>query len=64
MTAILRMPVSGTCEHKDCEQNAEIAFVVSGDFGKDGVAVYCESHADRFAEPRDSHTALTTVDHE
>jgi len=61
MSAILKMPVSGTCEHKNCERAPEFAFVVSGDAGKDGVAVYCERHADHFADSRDSHTALTTV---
>jgi len=62
MSRILRIPVAETCEQKDCSADPTVAYLVAADYGKDGVAVYCENHADEFADPRDTHTAIGEVD--
>lgn len=60
--AITTVPVSRTCEDADCHRPAEIATIVTGDYGADGIAVYCEECA---ADRDDSanHTAIAEVAH-
>jgi len=61
--AYAEVPVSQSCEDKDCHAPAEYSFVVTGDFGKDGIAVYCSDHADE-RDRSDVHTAVGEVSHE
>lgn len=59
--AVTTIPVSRTCEDKDCKQPAEVATVVTGEYGKDGIAVYCNSCAgDR--DVSENHTPVGTVE--
>jgi len=58
---IAKIPVSDECEHKDCSEVPVHAYTVTGDIGKDGVAVYCPYHADHFADGSDHHTAVGKV---
>jgi len=61
--SVATIPVSQMCEDKDCQAPAEFAFVVTGDFGKDGIAVYCDDHATE-RDRSDVHTAVGKVSHE
>lgn len=54
--------VSRQCEYKKCNGSPTNAYVITGDVGEDGIAVYCERHSEEWADGRDSHTAVTTVD--
>lgn len=59
--AVTVIPVSGTCEHHTCERASEVTMVVTGQYGEDGIAAYCEDHAaDR--DDTDAHTAIGEVD--
>jgi len=61
MTAIVTIPVSDTCEHKSCSDHPAFAYVVAGEVGKDGVAVYCDRHSQSYADPSGGHTAIAEV---
>jgi len=58
---VAKIIVSDECEHKDCSEIPVYAYTVTGDVGEDGVAVYCPYHADDYADPKDSHTAVGEV---
>jgi len=60
-TATIKQLVSDICEHKDCARRSTVAYVVTGEFGKDGIAVYCDHHAELYANPSDVHTTYCEV---
>ncbi|MFB6197067.1 MAG: hypothetical protein ABEI52_02195 [Halobacteriaceae archaeon] len=61
MSQSITIPVADECEHRDCGDDPEFAYVVNGEVGTDGVAVYCGFHAETFADTSTNHTALTTL---
>lgn len=60
-TPTVTLPVSRQCEHKDCDDDPTTAYVVTGQVGKDGIAVYCDEHADNFADPSSHHTTIAPL---
>ncbi len=61
--AKVTVPVSQSCEDRDCHAPAEYAYVVTGELGTDGIAVYCNTHAYE-RDHSDVHTPVGTVSHE
>jgi len=61
MSQAISVAVASKCEHSDCTREPEYAYIVTGSFGKDGVAVYCDRHSEQWADPKSSLTPLTTV---
>jgi len=61
MSESITLPVADECEHRSCDADPEFAYIVIGEAGTDGVAVYCPGHSETFADPRPTHTALTSV---
>ena len=50
-------PVESVCEIHDCSNKAQNAYVVTGDIGSDGVAVYCSEHSAQM-DRSDNHTEI------
>jgi len=53
-------PVESVCEIHDCSNTAQNAYVVTGDIGSDGVAVYCSEHSAQM-DRSDNHTEIGVV---
>jgi hypothetical protein len=62
MSKTVTVPVEGVCQHKYCRETGEYAYVVTGEFGEDGVAVYCTQHSEQWADESESHSAIAEVD--
>lgn len=53
--------VAITCEYGDCPRDEDLhAFVVTGDYGRDGIVIYCPRHAQDH-DGSDAHTHIGTV---
>ncbi len=61
MSSTVTIPVDSVCERHDCKTLARYAYIVTGDTGVDGVAVYCSKHSVQMDES-DVHTAIAEVD--
>lgn len=61
--ATFTVGVSQVCEDRDCVAPASHAFFISAQYGTDGIAVYCDLHAED-KETSDAHSELGEVVHE
>jgi len=59
--ATVTVPVNGVCEAHGCDSTAKHAFILTGDYGKDGIGVYCYKHAEEWGR-KENTTALAEVD--
>lgn len=59
-TALALINVPSTCESVDCSNDSSVVMIVTGEYGEDGLAAYCDDHADDHAES-DNHTAVSSV---
>jgi len=60
MTATVTITVDEECENLDCSNDALFAYLITGDFGTDGVVVYCSEHGHKAGES-ENYTYLTEV---
>ena len=61
MSSTVTIPVATHCERYDCSNKARYAYVVTGEVGKDGVAVYC-SDCSKIIDGSENHTAIAEVE--
>lgn len=61
MSSTVTIPVNSVCERHDCKTLARFAYIVTGDYGVDGVAVYCSEHSEQM-DDSERHTAIAEVD--
>jgi len=64
MSETVTVPVAEVCEYNSCNAESEFAYIVTGDYGKDGIAVYCDEHSESWADPSENQTPIAEVNHE
>jgi len=64
MGKTVTVPVADKCEYRGCSDDPTVAYIVTGDYGKDGIAVYCDEHSESWADSSENQTPIAEVNHE
>jgi len=60
-TINVKVEVSERCERKDCRSIGDTVFIVTGEYGEDGLVTYCVKHSDEIGHAGDNYTPVATI---